>query len=213
MVLLYSLLLVQDRYVAAPWLFLVVLLAACLRAPEAHSAPGAAARPIAVALVLLLAGLSLTDAIRDLAQRRRMLDPHLQPAYDANIYGAANGLIAMGIKPGDRVACLGLATCFDPYWLWLAGAQMVADVGVEGDSLPEFWNKTADKAGVVRALQSVNAKALVMIARPNEDPPIGWQRLGGGLFFACSLQPQPGPMAPPCAPRRSPDRSNRETQP
>ncbi|MHB1699560.1 MAG: ArnT family glycosyltransferase [Acidobacteriaceae bacterium] len=193
MFVLYLLVLIQDRYISAAWILIVVPLAAAMRNPigKGHL------RPIAVALALLLAGLSLTDAVQDLAQKRRTLSPagH-HGAYDENIYSAAQGLVALGIKPGDRVACVGLHTCgTDPYWAWLAGVQTVADVDGADDARTVFWNKIPNKAAVVQALRSVKAKALVIEVLPGDGPPPGWSRLGDSAFFACDPQAHTNPSS------------------
>ena len=106
MVALYSLVLIQERYIAAPWILFLVPLAASLRTPGKNDL----LRPVALAMAMLMAGLSLTSAVQDITQKRRMLSiaGHRRGAYDHNIYTAAQGLVALGIKPGDRVACVSL---------------------------------------------------------------------------------------------------------
>jgi len=171
---LYSLLILQPRYLSAPWLFLLVPLATSLQLKDLSL------RTATTALVVLLAGICLGHAVQDIGARRRLMPIDAEygrtGAYNPAIYSAAKALHDLGIEPGDRIACVTLRPCgFDPYWLWLSQVQMVADIA------PGPASETVSPAEAA-ALQSIGAKAIIRDVPIGADPLPGWHRLGTSNF-------------------------------
>lgn len=171
----------QDRYLTGAFLFVVVTLLAMLRVRSA-----AAARA-ATAAALLLALLSLADAARDLGERRRMFSvtTHHGGAYSPEIFGAAQGLNALGIGSGEPVACFGDIACYlDQYWARLAQTPIRAEVGVPDQSDPgRFWAGLTDQAQIIDLLRAQGMHAIVAAFAPETHMPDGWQQLGTTDFY------------------------------
>jgi 4-amino-4-deoxy-L-arabinose transferase-like glycosyltransferase len=181
----------QDRYLTAPFLLVVLPALALLRLPT-DSGASMSIQKVATSLALLLAFLSLTAAARDIFDRRRTLNVagYPQHAYSPDIYPAARGLIDMGIAPGDKVACMGGTACqVDQYWARLASAQILAEIEVpdsaEPDGNPEaYWNSLANHQQIVSTLAALQVKALVAAFPPSDQVPAGWHQLGQSHFYA-----------------------------
>ena len=177
----------QERYLTAPFLFVVIPPLALLRKPRTDT-PNF--QHITTIAALLLALLTLFAAISDLAARRRTLSVTGYPrgAYSKQIYPAAAGLIALGIQPGDKLACMGDQACYiDEYWARLPQAQILAEIEVPNDGNPAvFWQSLPNQSEVTRTLAAQNIKAIVAIFPA--APPTGWQQLGDSAFYALPLK-------------------------
>ncbi len=173
----------QDRYLTAAFLLIVIPVLAMVR----RSATGPAGE-IATALVILLAGLTLANAASDIGERRRHLsaDGYPRGAYSQEIYSAARGLEALGIVPGKDVACFGDQACYvDQYWARLAGTPIRAEIEVPGGGDPgRFWAAQSNQPQIVGALRARNIAAIVGVFAPSSHAPEGWQQLGTSNFFA-----------------------------
>jgi hypothetical protein len=184
----------QDRYLTAPFLFVVIPALALLRKPKGPEAR-ISIQQIAAALALLLAFLSVADAARDIFERRRDLNVagYPQLPYNPEIYPAADGLIALGVHSGDKVACMGDIACYvDPYWARLAGTQVLAEVDVPSDDKrvqdpAAYWNSLPDLQQVGSILAAQNIKAIVAVFPSGAQAPAGWHQLGESNFFAYPL--------------------------
>jgi hypothetical protein len=183
----------QDRYLTGPLLLLVLPLLAMLRRP-ASGYRG----EVATGVALTLAALVLVTAISDLGERRRMLSGARYPsgAYSKEIYPAAAGLAALGINPGQAVACFGDTACYvDHYWARLAQTPIRAEIEVPDASDPgAFWKRLPDQQQVLDALRARHISAVVGYFAPAEREPDGWKKLGTSDFYALPLaEPPSGP--------------------
>ncbi len=180
----------QDRYLTAPFLLIAIPCLALLRVPE-DSGSRVSMQQIATALALLLAFLSVADAARDIFERRRDLNVAgvFQAGYNPEIYSAGHGLAALGIVPGDAIACMGGSACqLDQYWARLAGAQILAEIEVpETDSPESYWNSLPNQPQVISTLAAQNIRAIVAVFPSSEQIPQGWQQLGTSSFYAYLL--------------------------
>ena len=171
----------QDRYLTAAFLLVLLPALALLRRP----ADGATGR-VTTVLALLLAGLALADAARDLGERRRTLSTTGYPrgAYSKESYPAAAGLQAMGVRAGDKLACLGDQACYpDPYWVRLVGAQLMVEVGTQNRDPAAEWRGYANKEAIKEALRGQHIKVLVAAFGTAAHQPEGWVQLGSsGLY-------------------------------
>ena len=176
----------QDRYLTPAFLFVVIPGLAMLRRPA-----NGYAGEVATALAVLLAFLTVADAVSDLGQRRRNLSVAQFPrgAYSNEIYPAARGLNELGIGPGQAVACFGDKACYvDHYWARLAGTPIRAEIEVPNGGDPgEFWKAQTDQAAVLAALRARNIAAVVAVFAPETHLPEGWQKLGSSDFYAYPL--------------------------
>lgn len=215
--MLYGLVNVEERYVTLAYLLVVLPLFAALRWPiESHalqggagaSATALAAGGTARALVVLLAAVSVGESLRLALEARRdgMGLPHAW--YSPRAFGAAAGLAAMGVAPGDEVACMGAAACLnEEYWARLAGVRVLTEVYHPNPAhLLEQWAGLPNRAQVVETLRGQGAKVLVasfavgsagegsaadsLDSAPGSGP-YGWQRLGTTDFYALPLTVAP----------------------
>ncbi len=188
----------QDRYLTGPLLLVLLPVFAWL-----HQTPASADRRsgttslVAGALVLLFAGINLSQAATYLADRRRHTPPAEQhhPGFDPQIYTAAAALDELGLRPGDKVACMGDLACYtDFYWARLAGAQVLGEVETPGEANPlTVWNGIADKRTMTAPLAGMGLRYIVSLFPNSESKPEGWIQLGGSNFFAYPLQGQVDP--------------------
>jgi hypothetical protein len=149
----------------------------------------------AAALVALLAFLALGETLRTALDERRNASGNLQqPWYSPEIYGAAKGLQAMGVQPGDEIACIGTTACLhDPYWQRIAGVRMVTEVYNPDDAhLMQQLQGLPNREQVYATVKAEGAKVLVAAFDPgemnaSEPASAGWKRLGETRFYALPL--------------------------
>jgi hypothetical protein len=191
MIGIYFPLTLEERYITFSFLFIVIPLLALLVRPEGRDR----LHEIATAIVLLLACVSLFSGLRDEFYQRRIdkiaFFPlhHLQP----EIFSAARGLANLGIRPSDRIACMGELGChYDIYWIRLAGLQVVDEISVprEGSSPGDpaaYWRSLQNASEVVDVLQRDGATALVSEFPQGALVPTGWHNLPGSRFYVLAL--------------------------
>ncbi len=185
MLSIYMLVDLEDRYLTGMLMLMLLPLFALLRRPESD----AGAR-LATGLALLLALLSLSDAARDLGERRRNLSVAGYPsgAWNFEIYGAAHGLVDLGLQPGQPVGCLGDQACYpDPYWARLAHTQIMAQVDTLNRDPAAIWQQTPNQGEVVDALRRDHIRFLVAKFPPAAKEPAGWVQLGSTHYFALPI--------------------------
>jgi hypothetical protein len=176
---------------------------------EAHISAARCGAPIATMLVALLAFLALGESLRMALDDRRNASGRLaQPWYSPEIYGAAQGLEALGVRPGDAIACIGTTACLhDPYWQRLAGVRMLTEVfNPDDEHLIEQLQSLPNRQQVYDTVKAEGAKVIVGSFDPgemnaSEPAAAGWERLGETRFYALPLdlpaQPARAPAAKP----------------
>ena len=194
----------QDRYLTAPFLFVLLSIAALLElrpsdaesdSGEKHSGktPTLPTATVATAMIVLFAMLTLSQAVTYLAERRRQTSPanRQHPGVAAGAFGAAAALARLGLQPGDHVACMGDRACdFDHYWARLAGTQILAEVETPGEANPQIvWEGIADTSAITGPLRRLGLRYLVTVFPNSARKPDGWVQLGTTDFFAYPLQP------------------------
>jgi len=172
----YSLLLVDPRYVVAfAFLFWASLFAA-IRVPSS-SMRDRVIRSITLAVVLTL-GVEIAWSVGH--STARLLSSRDVPEKDL-----VSALGASGLRPGDKVASVGDAI-YDHYWAYLGRFSIVIEVPIEG--VPAFWaSDPATRAHVLALFASNGAKAVVA---KNVSEPYwheGWQRVGHSDYFVQML--------------------------
>ena len=185
MLLMYMPVDLQDRYLTAAFLLILLPTMALLRRP---GGPELGQVPSAVALLLAL--LALADGARDLGERRRTLSVTGFPrgAYSRATYPAAAGLRAMGVRPGDKLACLGDQACYpDPYWARLVGAQLIAQVDTRNRDPAAEWSRYQNKTEILATLRAQAVRVLVTNFYPGTHPPEGWVQLGESNLYGLAI--------------------------
>jgi 4-amino-4-deoxy-L-arabinose transferase-like glycosyltransferase len=208
--LIYGLVNIEERYVTLAYLVMVLPLFAMLRPPA--DADSKSVRSIATALVVLLVFLALGEGLRIALDERRDASGRLpKPWYSPQIYGAAYGLAAIGLHPGDEIACIGTTACLhDPYWQRLAGVRVITEVYNPRDQhLEEQLDGLPNRQQVYDLVKSQGAKVLVAYFDPasmtgRTPGSVGWVRLGETNYYALPLNlsvPQPAPVQLPWTPK------------
>ena len=175
----------QDRYLTAAFLLVLLPAMALLQRP-AEASVGR----LTTAMALLLALLALADGARDLGERRRTLIVTGYPrgAYSKEAYPAAEGLAAMGVRPGDTLACLGDQACYpDPYWARLAGTQLLVQIDTLNQDPAAMWRSYRNKPEIAAALRGQGVKVLVAMFGPAARQPEGWVQLGSSNLYGLRL--------------------------
>jgi hypothetical protein len=123
------------------------------------------------------------------------------PAVDPNSPAEVlNGLLHLGLKPGDRVAALQRSDFGMSDWACLAGVRIVAEVNYWPD-LPNsdannFWNvDVATQDRVIRSLASTGARYIVSELPPPGVAPPGWIRVGHSQYYAYRIDAAASPTA------------------
>ncbi|MEK6397564.1 MAG: hypothetical protein V4734_05725, partial [Terriglobus sp.] len=106
---IYALVNVEERYVTAAFLLILLSIFAALEQREHTGTSTGTVRYSVTAVVLLFTLLPLGVMAREAAENRRQQSITGQvPAWkDAQMFGAAQGLRSMGVQAGDTIACIG----------------------------------------------------------------------------------------------------------
>lgn len=193
---LYLLVNIEERYVTLAYLTLLLPIFAALRAPMVEKISHETGSPwqayAAAGMVAIMAFLALGESLRLALDQRRSL---AHPAWiSPEIYGAAEGLAAMGVRPGEEIACMGTLACVnDTYWMRLAGVRTLTEVyNPDPAHLRAEWSGLPNRAEVEQVLRAAGAKVLVARFDPGPmngaDTALqGWQELGDTDFYALPL--------------------------
>jgi 4-amino-4-deoxy-L-arabinose transferase-like glycosyltransferase len=195
---LYGLVNVEERYVTLAYLVVLLPIFAALRAPQESSdklgrAPSAWLPSASTAMIVLLAFLAAGESLRITLEQRRYETPLPHPWYNAEMFGAAQSLQQLGVKPGDEVACMGGYACLNQnYWARLAGVRILTEVYNPNGELFRQWAGLPNRAQVLDILRAQNAKVLVAQFDPasvGDDPDSarGWIRLDNTDLYAYPL--------------------------
>ena len=178
----------QDRYLTAPFLLVLLPLFAWLQRREGE---GDRTRWIAAALIVLTAGIAIAQAGSYLLERRRQ-EPAAhrgEAGYNSELNPMAKALEALGVKPGDKIACFGDMACYvDHQWARLVGVQILAEVQTPNNADPQhLWDSVADKRTITEPLKNMGLRLIVTKFANSARKPDGWVQLGDSDFFAYPL--------------------------
>jgi len=199
---IYGLVNIEERYVTVAYCAVLLPLFAALEV-RAESEdrrggllPANALRSGAGVLVVLLAFLALGETLRvALQERREQSVAGLAHGWqDSEIFGAAEGLRAMGVRPGDEIACVGTKACLDDhYWARLAGVQVLTEIyEPEPKHLIDQLGALPHREQAYDVVRAQGARVLVGRFDPGEmntahPASAGWVRLGETAFYALPL--------------------------
>ncbi len=190
---IYGMIYIEDRYVAIGFFAIILPLFAALRiSPAVHQTT---TRIAASTGIILLALLAIGESARIVGELRRNLPFHQSPAgwYDRDIFDSARALNAMGVGPGDTIACIGTRACvYDHYWARLAGVRILTEIYEPTPPLYPYLAAMANRDQAYDILRGQGAKVLVGYFDPGlmtGTNPIsaGWRELGDTPFYALPL--------------------------
>jgi hypothetical protein len=195
---IYGLVCIEDRYISVGMLLLLLLSFASLRLPRETSAT--TTRSASSAAILLLALLTLGTSARNVGELRRNLIEINSPAgwYDPDIFNAAYALNAMGVHPGDTVACIGNRTCLNNHYLArLAGVRILTEIYIPRAPLYPALAAMPNRDQVIDLLRDQGDKVLIgyfppgvmtgTVTSESNSVSTGWQELDGSHFYAYPL--------------------------
>jgi len=189
---IYGIVNTEERYVTVAYLTIILTLFATLRVPPA---PAANLKPIASAMILLLALLAVGESLTTVLEDRRQLSAAGYPYgwRSAKIGHVADALNDMGVRPGDTVACVGSTAClFDPYWARLAGVRVLTEIYDKDAPVYPFLADLPNRDQAVEVVRGQGAKVLVgdfdLIRVSDADPFFhNWRQLDETTFYALPL--------------------------
>ncbi|WP_260735438.1 hypothetical protein [Tunturiibacter lichenicola] len=190
---IYSMVNIEDRYIAVGFLALILPTFAALR--HSSGVPTSVLQNAASAIVLLLALLAVGESARIVGDLRRNLKVVQSPGgwYDRDTYRAAHALNAFGVKPGDTVACIGTRACvYDHYWARLAGVRILTEIYEPTPPLYPTLAAMPNRDQLYDVLRREGAKVLIGYFYPGEmtgRTPVsaGWHELDETPFYALPL--------------------------
>ena len=193
----YGIVNVEDRYLTAAFLILLLPLFATMRISP--SAQTATARTAASAAVVLLALLAIGESARTVGQLRRDLVFIQYPGgwYDRDTFRAAKALNALGVGPGDTIACIGTRACvYDHYWARLAGVRILTEVYEPNPPLYPYLAAMPNREELYGVLRQQGAKVLVGYFYPGvmtgaNPVSAGWHELDETPFYIYPLNLPP----------------------
>ncbi|HWW97471.1 MAG TPA: hypothetical protein VNY74_07230 [Edaphobacter sp.] len=195
---IYGIVNVEDRYLSAAFLALLLPLFAALRispARENQAIQNIATRTGASAAIVLLALLGVGESARIVGQLRRDLVFAQSPTgwYDHDIFPAAHALNSLGVGPGDTVACIGTIACmYDIYWARLAGVRILTEIYLPNPPLYPYLAAIPNREQAYDVARREGAKVLVGYFDPGlmtgtNPVSAGWHELGQTHFYALPL--------------------------
>jgi hypothetical protein len=198
---IYGMVNIEERYVTVGFISILLPLFATLRPSSASSSAGT--RTPASALVLLLALLAAGESARTIAQLRRSLSVARSPGgwYDPDTFRAAHALNALGVGPGDTIACIGTIACvYDHYWARLAGVRILTEIYEPDPRLYPVLADMPNREQVIDVVRQQGAKVLVGYFSPGlmtGTSPVsaGWHELDQTPLYALPLNLPPPPQA------------------
>jgi len=155
---LYTLILVQPRYVGAWLAILSLVLFVAVPYPRASNP----ARSVGVAVVLAV---SITSGIAIVKNGITSVAACMRPTKHTQ-WQVAQGLLGMGLTPGDKVAFFGHTTVAD-YWAHLADLRVTADIPLEGMASYRLAT-AAERNQIASRLKAEGIKALVTTMPPHD---------------------------------------------
>jgi hypothetical protein len=178
---LYSLVLVLNRYIGAAMVLLWMAIFAGVRLPKDDKLERAAklvAAAVAITVVLSVAG-HLAESLYT------SLTVGVGPSSRDHVK-VALGLESMGLRTGDRVAVIGEG--MTNHWARLGRFKIVAEVELPGDATQEFWSSSLERRNsVYERLSHTGARAVIAWEPPHSAREPRWQRISDTGYYAYSF--------------------------
>lgn len=175
---MYTLVLVEGRYVA-PFLLLVILgLLMSVRLPRAPWSTALAANVSVVMVIVLLLQIGWTSSGDARSLLAQVLHGRLLEADEQTL--VASALHSAGIKPGDAVATGNRA--FNDYWARLARVRIIAEVS-DPDGPAILDADPAARTAAQQVLLAQPVRAVVAHSWPAQTDDPGWLPIEGTDYF------------------------------
>ena len=190
---IYGMVNVEDRYLSASFfLILLPIFAATRISPTVSSTT---TRVAASSAIVLLALLTIGESARTVGELRRSLAFIQYPTgwYDRDIFSAAHALNALGVGPGDTIACIGTRAClYDHYWARLAGVRILTEIYEPEPPLNPYFVSMPNRDEAYNVVRREGAKVLVGYFDPGlmdgaNPVSAGWRELDDTHFYALPL--------------------------
>jgi hypothetical protein len=183
-VCLYSLVLVEGRYVAPflPVLLLSTFFGARLRE---FQRTGKIATAVTVAIALMLMIRFIPGIFSSVADLRNWRNPKSHPYWEV-----ASELRKMGLRAGDKVASVSYANVNNVKWARLARVRIIAEVyhSIYDPEKNDFWKaEPSVQKQVIQAFANLGVRVIVADEEPRGPGTDGWQRIGDTSYFAYFL--------------------------
>jgi hypothetical protein len=150
---------------------------------------------LAALLIFLLALLTTGESLRTVLEDRRQLS--ITGATNAwqspTMTHAAAALTALGVQPGDTVACIGHVACLDDqYWARLVGVRILTEIYDPNSPVYPFLLNLPNRDQVIATVRAQGAKVLVGNfdrARVSTSDPAfhDWRQLDDTTLYALPL--------------------------
>ncbi len=194
---IYGMVNIEERYVTIGYLAIMLpLFAALHNLPGTHqrATPNSSHTFAASALVLLLALLAVGESTRTIAEMRRQLSIAPSPGgwYDADTFEAAHALNALGVGPGDIIACIGIRACvYDHYWARLTGVRILTEIYIDTPLYSSLANMP-NREQAIDVVRQQGAKVMVGYFKPGlmtgtTPASAGWHELGDSHLYELPL--------------------------
>lgn len=169
--IMFSLVHVEPRYVGVfiP-LFFLGLLSAAKFSKQLESVID---KIVSVMLLMLMLTISIVDG--------REISSWIQNGSEHIEWNTANALTKLGIKEGDKVATIGYAIPYSPYWARVAKVKIVSEI-TEKDSSGFFELDNKRREEVLNVFKSTGAKIVVVNKLPPGFSKDNLQALPNNLF-------------------------------
>jgi hypothetical protein len=197
---IYAVVNTEERYVTVAYFTIILTLFATLRAPHI-AAPGLESRTshlraTAYTLIVFMAVLASGESLRTILEDRRELSLVGSPGgwYSPTMHHVADSLHALGVQPGDTVACIGMSACLhDFYWARLAQVRILTEIYDPGTPVPTLLSNLSNRDQIIAVVRDQGAKAIVADFEANPihdaDPALrDWRPLDQTTFYALPLK-------------------------
>jgi hypothetical protein len=190
---IYGIVNTEERYVTFAYFSIILTLFATLRLPDSIRVPNL--RSIASVLIVFLAVLATGESLRTVFEDRRNLSGLHSPGgwYSSTQFQAADALHALGVQPGDSVACVGWVACLnDQYWARRAGVRILTEIYAPDVPAYPFVATMPNRDQAIATVRAQGDKVLVAdfgTFRVSDSDPIfrDWHQLGDTTFYALPL--------------------------
>lgn len=169
--IMFSLVHVEPRYVGVfiPLFFLGLLSAARF----SKQLEPIVDKIVSVMLLMLMLTISIVDG-REISSWIQNGNEHIE-------WNTATALTKLGIKEGDKVATIGYAIPYSPYWARVAKVKIVSEI-IEKDSNGFFELDSKKREEVLNVFKSTGAKIVVVNKLPPGFSKDNLQALPNNLF-------------------------------
>ena len=194
-VAVYGLVNIEERYIT--FAFICVMLSHFARLRMNSERESAFTRSAAPLLILMVAFVAVAQSCSQVLEDRRQVKIDAIPGgwYSPVLADAAQALEAMGVRPGDHVACIGTSACLGEfYWARLAGVRILTEVYVPSTWPYEALRTMPNREQVIDIVRKQGARVMVAdfgTARVVASDPAfrDWKQLGDTTYYALPLNP------------------------